>query len=292
MNVLLTGANGQVGETLRATVPAGISLRAVSHAELDIADRSQVRMLIDAAIPDLVINAAAYTAVDRAESEPEQVAGVNAEGPRHLAEALAARGHGRLLHISTDYVFDGRAQQPYRTEDTPNPLSVYGRTKLDGERAVLAVLGSRVTVLRTAWVYAPHGRNFLLTMLRLMRERGKVRIVADQRGTPTASRSIAQALWALVARPAVSGLLHWTDVGVASWYDFACAIAEDATALGFLSPGVQVIPISTAEYPTAAKRPAHSVLDTAGSSERLGLTPVLWRDRLRETLGQITQADV
>ena len=287
MNVLLTGATGQVGVALRNTAPPGISLHAVSHTELDITDRVRVRALVEETEPDLVINTAAYTAVDRAESEPERAEAVNAEGPRHLAEALAVRTRGRLLHVSTDYVFDGAAERPYRPDDHPRPLSIYGRTKLRGERAALAALGPRAAVLRTAWVYAPRGRNFVLTMLRLMRERGAVRVVADQRGTPTSAASIAQALWALAARPAVSGILHWTDAGVASWFDFACAIAEDGAAMGLLAPGAQVTPITTAEYPTLAPRPKNSVLDTSGSQERLELTPALWRDQLRQTLGLI-----
>ena len=178
------------------------------------------------------------------------------------------------------------ARRPIEPDDAPHPLSVYGRTKLAGEQAVLAALGPRAVVLRTAWVYAPAGKNFLLTMLRLMRERGAVRVVADQKGSPTAAFSIARALWRLAQLPRVHGILHWTDAGVASWYEFACAIAEDALAAGLLSQPVEVAAIATADYPTAAHRPANSVLDTAASVAQLGLTPIpgvticapLWRN--------------
>jgi dTDP-4-dehydrorhamnose reductase len=212
---------------------------------------------------------------------------INAEGPRHLAEAALAIAGCRVLHISTDYTFDGRSRVPYTPADPTNPLSVYGRTKLAGERAVLGVLGARAVVLRTAWVYAAEGRNFLLTMLRLMRERGAVRVVADQRGTPTSADSIARALWRIAQRPEVAGILHWTDAGEASWYDFAVAIGAEGLAAGLLSKAPLVTPISTAEYPTAAARPASSLLDSRESVARLGMAPAHWRDNLRDTLSRI-----
>jgi dTDP-4-dehydrorhamnose reductase len=237
--------------------------------------------------PALIINAAAYTAVDQAESEPERCMAINAEGPRYLAEAAAALPGCRLLHISTDYTFDGRSRVPYRPADPTNPLSVYGRTKLAGERAVLEVLGDRAVVLRTAWVYSAEGRNFLLTMLRLMRERGAVRVVADQRGTPTSADSIARALWRIAQRPEVAGVLHWTDAGEATWYEFAVAIGALGLEAGLLSTAPLVTPISTAEYPTAAARPANSLLDSRDSVARLGMAPAHWHDNLRDTLARI-----
>jgi dTDP-4-dehydrorhamnose reductase len=192
-----------------------------------------------------------------------------------------------MIHISTDYVFDGRGAEGYRPDDVPHPLSVYGRTKLAGEQAVLGALGARAVILRTAWVYAAEGRNFLLTMLRLMRERGTVRVVADQKGTPTAATSIARAVWRIAELTRVRGILHWTDDGVASWHEFACAIAEDALAAGLLSQTVQVTPISTAEYPTAAHRPVNGVLDSRDSIAQLGITPEHWRHNLRATLAAL-----
>ncbi len=273
MKVLITGASGQVGSALLESAPSQVELRAFTRSQLDISETRAVDAAVAAFQPALIINAAAYTAVDRAESEPELAAAINARGPAY--------------HISTDYVFDGRASEPYRPADRTHPLSVYGRTKLLGETAVLEILGERAVVLRTAWVYAAQGKNFLLTMLRLMRERGAVRVVADQRGTPTAADSIARALWALAQRPDIHGIVHWTDAGTASWYDFALAIAEDGYAAGLLPNPAQVTAITTADYPTAAHRPANSVLDTRESILQIGLDPPRWRESLRATLGEI-----
>jgi dTDP-4-dehydrorhamnose reductase len=287
VRVLITGAAGQVGSALLASVPPETELQAVDLQQLDITDAGAVQATVEAWRPQVIINAAAYTAVDQAESEAPLAAAVNAQAPGHIARAAMRIEGCRLIHISTDYVFDGRASEPYQPGDPPNPLSVYGVTKLAGEQAVLEVLADRAVVLRTAWVYATRGRNFLLTMLRLMRERGAVRVVADQRGTPTAAASIARALWRIADLPRVHGLLHWTDGGVASWYEFASAIAEDALAAGLLPHAVQVTPITTADYPTAAHRPANSVLDTRDSVAQLGITPAHWRRNLRATLAEL-----
>jgi dTDP-4-dehydrorhamnose reductase len=290
LKVLITGASGQVGSALLASAPSDTQLRAFTRSQLDISEARAVKAAVAAFQPALIINAAAYTAVDRAESEPELAAAINARGPLHLAQAAQSIPGCRLLHISTDYVFDGRASEPYQPGDPTNPLSVYGRTKLLGETAVLEILGERAVVLRTAWVYAAQGKNFLLTMLRLMRERGAVRVVADQRGTPTAAGSIARALWALAQRPDIHGIVHWTDAGAASWYDFALAIAEDGYAAGLLPNPVEVSAITTADYPTAAHRPANSALDTRESVSQIGLEPPPWRQSLRATLGEIVCA--
>jgi dTDP-4-dehydrorhamnose reductase len=186
-----------------------------------------------------------------------------------------------LLHISTDFVFDGRSYSPYRPTDATGPLGVYGATKLAGEQAVLKTLGHRATVVRTAWVYAAQGRNFLRTMLRLMNERGAVRVVADQIGTPTAAPSLAEVLWKFAARPDQSGVFHWADSGVASWYDFAVAIAEEGAPRGLINRVVQVTPVTTAEYPAPAARPAFSVLDKRSTLAALDIVPVHWRAKLR-----------
>ena len=245
--------------------------------------------------PALVINASAYTAVDRAEQEDEAAARANVAGPANLAAALAAHtgaGPGtrapRLLHVSTDYVFDGSASTPYAPDSPTAPLGVYGRTKLAGEAAALAALPGRVTIVRTAWVYSARGRNFLQTMLRLMRERGEVRVVADQVGTPTSAVSLAAVAWGLGLRLPTAGTFHWTDAGVASWYDFAVAIAEEALAAGLLQSAPAVRPITTADYPTAARRPAYSVLDCAATRAALGLEAVHWRVSLRAVLREMT----
>jgi dTDP-4-dehydrorhamnose reductase len=290
MRVLITGASGQVGTALMRSAPANIELRALSRAELNIADGAEVHAAIAGYQPELIINAAAYTAVDNAETEPDLACAINAEGPRHLAQAAHSIPGCRMLHISTDYVFDGHASQPYGTSDETNPLSVYGCTKLLGENAVLAILGKRAVVLRTAWVYAACGKNFLLTMLRLMRERDTVRVVSDQLGTPTSADSIARALWAIAQRPQTTGIIHWTDAGTASWYEFAVAIATDGFAAGVLTKPVQVTPITTAEYPTVAHRPANSVLDCRESDVAVGLTRAPWRVNLRATLADMVPA--
>jgi dTDP-4-dehydrorhamnose reductase len=286
--VLITGAAGQVGRALLASVPADFEAIACTHADLDIGVSESVRDCVGRHRPDVIINAAAYTAVDKAESEPGAAQRINADGPAHLAAAARACG-ARLLHISTDFVFDGAASVPYRPDSATHPLSVYGRTKRDGERAILQALPEQATVVRTAWVYAANGTNFLHTMLRIMRANGAARVVADQVGTPTAARYLAEALWRIAANVEIRGVHHWSDAGVASWYDFAVAIAEEAAGLGLLAGEVNVTPISTADYPTPARRPSYSVLDKR-SLAPYGLAPVHWRKRLRAVLKEIRDA--
>ena len=284
MKVRLTGASGQVGRALLKTKPANAEVRALTHAEMDIGDNAAVRRAVHSFAPDVVINAAAYTAVDKAESEELAAILANAKGPHYLAEAVRDIAGARLIHISTDYVFDGGGIQPHRPGDPTGPISVYGQTKLVGEQIVREVLGERAVILRTAWVYAPQGKNFLLTMLRLMKERGTVDVVSDQLGSPTTAASVARAIWRLVELPKVYGVLHWTDEGATSWYEFARAIAEEAAEVGLLQEGVQVWPITTSEYPTAAQRPMNSVLDLRESAAQLDLKPVPWRENLSATL--------
>jgi dTDP-4-dehydrorhamnose reductase len=285
MKVLITGAGGQVGSALLATRPANVETIACAHADLDIGGAAAVGDFVGRYRPAVIINAAAYTAVDKAESEPDSARRINTEGPRHLALAAKACG-ARLIHISTDFVFDGAAATPYRPESVTNPLSVYGRTKRDGELAVLETLPGRSAVVRTAWVYAATGTNFMRTMLRIMRANGSARVVADQVGTPTAARSLAEVLWQITGNAEIRGIHHWTDAGVASWYDFAVAIAEEGSALGLLPAEVTVVPITTADYPTAARRPSYSVLDQR-SLASFGLIPIHWRKRLRGVLKEI-----
>ena len=227
--------------------------------------------------------------MDRAESEPSIATVVNAVAPQLLASATACIG-SRLIHLSTDYVFDGESSRPYLPSDATAPLGVYGRTKLAGEQAVLQTSSLRCVVLRTAWVYSATGHNFVKTMLRVMREKGAVRVVADQIGAPTAATSIAAAIWKFATRPDVHGLHHWTDAGVASWYDFAVAIAEEAGTCGLLDRAVHVEPITTHEYPTPARRPRFSLLDCRETWRALGVQPVHWRVWLRQVLGEIRGA--
>jgi len=289
MRVLVLGAGGQVGRALGAAAPAGHEVLAKTHAEVDIADASAIGRVLAEARPDWVVNAGAYTAVDLAEQEPQQAAAVNDMAVGILA-AAAARTGCRLLHLSTDFVFDGSSSRAYLPGDAPRPLSVYGSTKLAGERRVLDSDCAGI-VLRTAWVYAATGRNFVLTMLRLMREREQVKVVCDQIGTPTWASGLARAVWGLIDADAASGIHHWTDLGVASWYDFAVAIHEEALARGLLTRPVEIVPIATLEYPTRARRPAFSVLDTSATRALLRTTPAVhWRGNLRTMLDELRAA--
>lgn len=289
MKVLVTGAGGQVATALQKLQPVGVQLTCLSQAELDITARDTVRRRMAILDPDVIINAAAYTAVDKAEDEFDIAEQVNGEAPGYLAEAAYANG-ARLLHISTDFVFDGKASAPYKPDAAAMPLGIYGLSKLLGEKRALEASHGQALVLRTAWVYAANGHNFVRTMLRLMAERGTVKVVQDQQSSPTWADSVARALWAAVEKPAFRGIHHWTDAGVASWYDFAVAIAAEGRELGLLKKTVEVLPITTAEYPTPAKRPAYSVLDCGSTAAGLGLTATPWRDNLKKMLMELKDA--
>lgn len=278
MKVVITGAGGQLGRELVRAAPAMHAIVALASRQCDIGDESAVQAMLEREQPDVVINAAAYTAVDKAESEPALAERVNARGPQHLAQG----GH-RLLQVSTDFVFDGVQGRAYLPADAPNPLSVYGRTKLAGEAPVLA-LGAKGLVLRTSWVYSSAGSNFVRTMLRLMDSRPEIGVVADQIAAPTWARGLARALWRIVELPQLSGVHHWHDAGVASWYDFAVAIAEQGRVQGLLAKPVAVRPIATKDYPTPARRPGFSVLDCTDTWAALG-TPPHWEVQLRQMLG-------
>jgi len=290
LRVLITGAAGQVGQALRSSLPGGMDARFTTRAELDIGDATQVNDYVAAFDPDLIVNAAAYTAVDKAENDVAGAVRINTQAPRYLAEAALRTGRTRLIHISTDFVFDGAAYVPYPPGHPVAPLSVYGRTKADGESAVLQLLGERALVVRTAWVYSSTGHNFFRTMLRLLRERGEVSVVDDQIGTPTAAGSLVSVLWQFAVRPDLSGVFHWSDAGVASWYDFAVAIAEEAAAVGALQRDVKVNPLDTAGYPTPAKRPRYSVLDKRSTYAALGIRPEHWRKQLRVVMQESLRA--
>jgi dTDP-4-dehydrorhamnose reductase len=281
--VLLVGAGGQLARELVETAPEGVALDARDIAALDITDASAVARAVDEARPAVILNAAAYTAVDQAEREPELADLVNHRAVANLARAASACG-ARLVQVSTDYVFDGRSAEPYEIDAPTNPVSVYGRTKRDGELAALSAPDA--LVVRTAWVYAAHSRNFVATMLRLMHERDEVRVVSDQFGTPTSARGLAAAIWALVACDA-RGILHWTDAGSASWYDFAVAIRDEAVALGSERlRATRVTPIRTVDFPTPARRPAMSVL-AKDATWRLVGPGRHWREALRDELAQM-----
>jgi dTDP-4-dehydrorhamnose reductase len=283
--VLVLGGGGQVASAVVAAVPVQHHVVARSRAELDIGDAKAVARALTETAAEWVVNAAAYTAVDLAEDQPAQAMAVNDTAVGVLAAAASAAGC-RLLHLSTDFVFDGKSNRAYLPDDQTNPLSVYGVSKLGGERRVLNNAVSGI-VLRTAWVYAAAGRNFALTMLRLMREKEQVSVVCDQIGTPTWAASIAAAIWGLMEAGAPGGVYHWTDLGVASWYDFAVAIQDEALVRGLLNRAVPVIPIASAAYPTRARRPAFSVLDTASTRALIKAPARHWRHNLRIMLDGI-----
>ena len=280
--VLVVGAGGQLGQELQRTSGPDIECLPMTRAQLDIADLAAVTQCLAAVAPQLVINAAAYTAVDKAESEVDAAQRGNVAGPLALAQACAQQGV-RLIHISTDFVFDGSASQPYKPDAATAPLGEYGRSKRAGELAVQSVL-PQALILRTGWVYSRYGSNFVKTMLRLMSERDDLAVVADQVGTPTWAHGLAEAVWASAARPQLSGIYHWSDAGVCSWYDFAVAICEEALALGLLARPVNIRPIAAIEYPTPACRPAYSVLDKTNSWRDFAIAGVHWRQQLRAML--------
>lgn len=285
MKVLIVGGNGQLGRALAATAPADAEIVSHDRNALDITDASAVAWVVDQVQPRLVLNAAAYTAVDKAESEEDAAFAVNATAVGILADA--ARGAGaRFVHVSTDFVFDGASGSPYKPDAPANPLGAYGRTKLAGER----LAGPDALIVRTAWVYAPTGGNFVRTMLRLMAERPEVRVVADQIGTPTYAPDLARAIWTLAGQ-GLTGMHHYTDSGGASWYDFAVAIQEEALAAGLLHKAVPVIPIGTAEFPTLAARPSYSVLDKQSTFAALGHPAPHWRANLRIMIEAIRTND-
>ncbi len=284
----MLGAGGQVGRAVVRAVGRRHEVIAKARSELDIADAAEVAAAMAAAKPDWVVNGAAYTAVDLAEDEPARAAAINDAAVGILAEA-AARSRSRLLHLSTDFVFDGSSNRAYLPGDAPHPLSVYGSTKLAGEKRALES-GSAAIVLRTAWVYAAAGKNFVLTMLKLMRERDQVKVVSDQIGAPTWATGLGVVIRDLLEARAPAGIYHWTDLGVASWYDFAVAIQDEALARGLLTRAVPIVPIATQEYPTRATRPAFSVLDTKVTRDAVATPALHWRHNLRMMLDELRAA--
>jgi dTDP-4-dehydrorhamnose reductase len=286
MRVVVTGVRGQLGAELLRTRPHNVEVIGIDLEELDICEGAAVRSWMARTQPRLIINAAAYTAVDRAESEPDLADAVNAGGAANLAVA-AREVESRLVQISTDFVFDGSLARPYRPEDPPMPLSVYGASKFSGEERTREEHPAGTLVLRTAWLYSSHGVNFVKTMLNLMSQRDRVEVVCDQIGTPTWARSLAEAIWSLADQDVWGRILHWTDSGVASWYDFAVAIAEEGKSLGLLERVPEIVPIRAEAFPAAARRPHFSVLDKSETSRILGCPAPHWRSSLRLMLAEL-----
>src|SRR5260221_3678740 len=288
MKLLVLGARGQVGRELcRADWCAGAALAAFDRAEIDIADRDAVFAAVERERPDMIVNAAAYTAVDRAETEPEAAWAGNCTGPANLA-AACRKAAIPLIHLSTDYVFDGTKPGPYREDDPVNPLGVYGKSKEAGDRAIRETLPKQV-ILRTAWVYSAHGHNFAKTMLRLGAERRVLRFVADQSGSPTSAADIAGAIRAIVQQIKAGqtkwGTYNFTSAGAVTWHGFAEAIFELAAPWRGALPRVEAI--TTAEYPTPARRPANSVLDCTRVRKAFGIVPRPWRDALADIIREL-----
>lgn len=286
--ILVTGVNGQLGQELSGVLPSIGEVIGVGRAELDLTQPEAIRQLIQEVKPDFIVNSAAYTAVDKAESEPELANAINAIAPGIIAEECEKLSIP-LIHVSTDYVFDGRKSSPYQDTDSTNPLSVYGKTKLAGEIAIQNNCQNYI-ILRTAWVYGVGGKgNFVKTMLRLGKDRPEIRVVADQIGSPTYTLDLANAITQLITlfQPEIVGIYSYTNSGVASWYDFAVAIFEEANLLGWDLQIQRVIPITTPEYPTPATRPAYSVLAGEKISKVLGNFAPHWRQSLRKMLTKL-----
>jgi dTDP-4-dehydrorhamnose reductase len=287
--ILLIGITGQVGQELQQTLPSIGEVIGVDRQSLDLSKPEAIQQKIAAIQPDVIVNAAAYTAVDKSESEPELAMAINATAPKAIAIATQDIG-AKILHISSDYVFNGQNHTPYLESDRPDPLGVYGKSKLLGEIGVRENC-DRHLILRTAWVYGSRGHgNFVKTMLRLGAERTELKIVADQIGSPSWSYDIAIAITQLLAKSladeSINGIYHFTNSGVASWYDLALATFTEAQQLGFPLKVEQVIPITTAEFPTPTQRPAYSVLAKTKITETLGIHPPYWRDSLRKMLSE------
>ncbi|MGM0632210.1 MAG: dTDP-4-dehydrorhamnose reductase [Pseudomonadota bacterium] len=283
LKIALLGANGQLGRTLQhSALSRDHELIALDRVALDISDETAVRRKLDELRPDVLVNAAAFTAVDRAETEEEAARAANADGPKYLAR-WAAANDAWLLQVSTDFVFNGRSGRPWTPEDQMDPVNLYGRTKLEGELHVRYLAPDNSLILRTGWVYSRYGGNFLDTMLRLMASKEALTVVDDQIGTPSSTDGLACCIEAAVEkRP--TGILHWSDAGVASWYDFAVAIQDEALRYGLLERAIPISPIPASDYPTPARRPAFSVLDKSATREGLGIEPRHWRHALVDVL--------
>jgi len=284
--VLITGADGQLGYELQRTVLAGYECITTDKDDLDITNSDAVKSFIEMINPDVIINSAAYTAVDKAEEETELAIAINTTGAGNLAK-ISKDNNIQFMQISTDFVFDGKAHTPYPVDAPAIPDGMYGKTKQDGDVLVQKILGDDTFIIRTSWLYSAHGNNFVKTMLRFMAEREELGIIADQIGTPTWANSLAQAVWQAVEKK-ITGIHHWSDAGVASWYDFAYAIMEEGVALGLLDKTITINAITTADYPTPASRPCYSVMDKTTTWKALDMKSEHWRVALRKMISELT----
>ena len=294
MKILLTGSNGQLGRAIIDHFQKFINneefnLIKMSRNEFDLLDLEKCSLIIKQIKPDFIINAAAYTAVDNAEKEFEIAKIINTEAPKMISNVLRETG-GILLHLSTDYVFDGVKSLPYETNHLRNPINNYGKSKAEGEKYIEQILfkSNQGFILRTSWLIGPVGNNFALTMLRLLDERDKVKVICDQIGSPTSTFSLAKACWQIILKiknqEKLPNILHWSDAGVASWYDITMCIAEIGKKIGLLKETAYIYPISTKQFKTFAKRPNFSILNCFETKKALGIKQIYWRDSLREVL--------
>ena len=288
MNVLLTGASGQVGKYLVHTCPDKVNLLALDKHALDISNRDNIKEIFNQFEPNLVINAAAYTSVENAEAEKELAYQINRNGVANIALACKTNNI-RLIHYSTDYVFDGNNSSPYTIQDIPNPINVYGQSKLEGEKKALEINCDKTLIIRTSWVYSNHGDNFVKTMLKLMNENESIEIITDQTGTPTWAKSIAKITWRFVIQPELNGVFNFSDSGSTTWFEFAKEIQSIATKYNILNNATKIIPITTEDYSSNVKRPLYSVLDCNKTWELLNVKPDDWRTSLGKMLQNYNQ---
>jgi dTDP-4-dehydrorhamnose reductase len=288
--ILLTGGSGQLGYECQLAAPQAIELSIPDRSELDLANPASIHACVARFRPQLILHCGAWTAVDAAEDKEAEALAVNEGGSRALAEAALALD-ARLILVSTDYVFSGESSEPWPTDAPVQPVNAYGRTKLAAERAVREVLDDRAQIVRTSWVYGRRGQNFVRTMLRLMQQGKPLRVVADQQGTPTWAGGLAQALWSLTKAPDAGPVLHYSDAGKTTWYEFAVAIRKLALGLGLDVVDSTVNPCQTNEYPTPASRPAWSVLELSCDWKTLEVPPQPWLETLSEALPLLIAED-
>jgi len=288
--VLLIGADGQLGRLVVQVKPENINLHSCTRKNLDITNRDAVKAVIEQISPDIIINTAAYTAVDNAEKDNKTAFQVNAEAVENIAKS--ANEKIRIIHISTDFVFSRTNNRLYTPEDITSPVSVYGESKLAGEKALLAYHPDNSIIIRTSWLYSPFSKNFLTTMLMLMGSRDELNVVSDQYGSPTSAISLARIIWKFAAIESAQGLFHWSDKGVITWYDFAVEIQKQARKLGILHTDTRINPIPTTSFPKPAARPEYSALDSSKTEDLLGQSTALWQDQLQEVLTEITKANL
>ena len=283
MKVLITGKNGQVGNELIKSAPKDFDVHGLTHLELDITSKELLSIKIHELKPDYIINAAAYTNVDKAENEQQLAFKTNAIGAGYLAQ-ISRETSTRLIQISTDFVFHGSVSTPYLPDAPTNPLSIYGKSKAEGEKLIRNSYAAGSIILRSSWIYSVTGRNFVKTMLNFMKDRDEIWVVNDQLGSPTWAKNLALTIWTMVTSNQQAGIYHYSDSGIASWYDFAVAIYEESRNLNLLDKEIKIQPINTSQFPTPARRPPYSVLDCSQTYKIWGVQQEHWRSALRKML--------